>query len=50
MERVGKNGVITVTEGKSLHDEVEIIEGMKFDQGTLSRYFFTDNKLQVCVR
>jgi len=49
MDKVGRQGVITVTEGKSLEDEVEVIEGMKFDQGTLSRYFFTDNKLQVCV-
>jgi len=44
MEKVGKEGVITVQDGKSLHDEVEIIEGMKFDQGALSRFFFTDQK------
>lgn len=49
MEKVGKEGVITVTDGKSLENEVEIIEGMKFDQGTLSRYFFTDMKTQQCV-
>jgi len=46
MEKVGKEGVITVKDGKTLHDEVEIIEGMKFDQGFLSRYFITDQKAQ----
>jgi len=43
MEKVGKEGVITVNEGKTLENEIEIIEGMKFDQGALSRYF-TDPK------
>eukprot|EP01116_Phalansterium_solitarium_P025057 TRINITY_DN93_c0_g1_i1.p1 TRINITY_DN93_c0_g1~~TRINITY_DN93_c0_g1_i1.p1 ORF type:complete len:608 (+),score=294.55 TRINITY_DN93_c0_g1_i1:84-1826(+) len=49
MEKVGKNGVITVEQGKSLHDEVDITEGMKFDQGSLSRYFYTDAKTQTAV-
>jgi len=49
MQRVGKNGVINVQDGKSLRDEIEVIEGMKFDQGTLSRYFFTDAKTQSCT-
>jgi chaperonin GroEL len=49
MEKVGKNGVITVQDGKSLHNEVEVIEGMKFDQGALSRFFFTDAKTQQTV-
>jgi len=49
MNKVGKEGVITVQDGKSLKDEVDVIEGMKFDQGTLSRYFFTDTKTQQCT-
>ena len=48
MEKVGKEGVITVKDGKTLYDEVEVIEGMKFDQGYLSRYFVTDQKNQKC--
>jgi len=49
MAKVGKEGAITVQDGKGLNNEVEIIEGMKFDQGVLSRYFITDNKTQTCV-
>ncbi|GAM29219.1 hypothetical protein SAMD00019534_123950 [Acytostelium subglobosum LB1] len=48
MERVGKEGVITVQDGKTLKDELEVIEGMKFDQGFISRYFITDPKTQKC--
>jgi len=48
MEKVGKEGVITVTDGKTLHHEIEVIEGMKFDQGYLSRYFMTNQKNQKC--
>eukprot|EP01091_Cochliopodium_minus_P006825 TRINITY_DN167_c1_g1_i1.p1 TRINITY_DN167_c1_g1~~TRINITY_DN167_c1_g1_i1.p1 ORF type:complete len:575 (+),score=228.44 TRINITY_DN167_c1_g1_i1:41-1765(+) len=48
MEKVGKEGVITVKDGKTLYDEIEVIEGMKFDQGYLSRYFVTDQKSQKC--
>jgi chaperonin GroEL len=48
MEKVGSQGVITVTDGKTLNNEVEVIEGMKFDQGFLSRYFVTDPKTQKC--
>jgi len=44
MEKVGNQGVINVTEGKTLENEVEVIEGMKFDQGYVSRYFVTDPK------
>jgi len=47
MQRVGKEGVITISEGKSLNNEVDVIEGMKFDQGFLSRYFVTDTKTQT---
>lgn len=48
MEKVTKQGTITIQDGKGLDTEVEIIEGMNFDQGVLSRYFFTDPKAQVC--
>jgi len=42
MEKVGKEGVITVEEGKSLQSELEVVEGMQFDRGYLSPYFVTD--------
>ncbi len=44
MEKVGKEGVITVKEGKTLEDEIEITEGMRFDRGYISPYFITDVK------
>jgi len=47
MERVGKNGVITVEDGKSLQDELEVVEGMQFDRGFLSPYFVTNQDRQV---
>lgn len=44
MKRVGKNGVITVKDGKTLQDELEVIEGMKFDRGYISPYFVNSTK------
>mmetsp|Transcript_4939 Transcript_4939/g.14099 ORF Transcript_4939/g.14099 Transcript_4939/m.14099 type:complete len:513 (-) Transcript_4939:71-1609(-) len=48
MERVGKEGVITVQDGKTLDNELEVVEGMKFDRGYISPYFITDAKTQTC--
>lgn len=44
MEKVGKEGVITVADGKTLENELEVVEGMKFDRGYISPYFVTDQK------
>ena len=49
MEKVGKDGVITVEEGKSLQDELEVVEGMQFDRGYLSPYFVTDPEKMEAV-
>ncbi|KAL9091498.1 MAG: hypothetical protein Q9165_004884 [Trypethelium subeluteriae] len=46
MEKVGREGVITVKEGKTIEDELEVTEGMKFDRGFISPYFITDTKSQ----
>jgi len=47
MDKVGKDGVITVEEGKSLKDELEVVEGMQFDRGYLSPYFATDSEKMI---
>ena len=48
MEKVGRDGVITVEEGKSLQNELEVVEGMQFDRGYLSPYFVNEReKMQV---
>lgn len=44
MKKVGKEGVITVKDGKTLNDELEVIEGMKFDRGYISPYFINSSK------
>jgi chaperonin GroEL len=49
MERVGKDGVITVEEGKSLTTEIEWVEGMQFDKGYLSPHFASDRQAMECV-
>ena len=49
MEKVGKDGVITVEESKSMATTLDLVEGMQFDQGYLSPYFVTDAERMECV-
>src|ERR671937_2847268 len=49
MEKVGKEGVITVEEAKSLDTQLEVVEGMQFDRGYLTPYFVTDPERMEAV-
>jgi chaperonin GroEL len=49
MDKVGKEGVITVEDGKSLQNELEVVEGMQFDRGYLSPYFINNPEKQLSV-
>lgn len=48
MEKVGKEGVITVADGNTMDNELEVVEGMKLARGYISPYFVTDTKTQTC--
>ncbi len=48
MEKVGNEGVITVEDGKSIETELEVVEGMQFEQGFVSPYMATDHEKMVC--
>jgi chaperonin GroEL len=49
MEKVGKDGVITVEEAKSIDTNLEVVEGMQFDRGYISPYFVTNSETMECI-
>ncbi|HLS52217.1 MAG TPA: chaperonin GroEL [Burkholderiaceae bacterium] len=49
MDKVGKEGVITVEDGQSLENELDVVEGMQFDRGYLSPYFITEQEKQIAA-
>ena len=48
MEKVGNDGVITVEDGKSMETELEVVEGMQFEEGFISPYMATDHEKMIC--